>query len=184
MKQILALLLLGMVLFSGCIQEEEQPAAAPEVPEELESQEPEAQPEEEPEVVPEEPEEVPKVEDPTYTSTAHSQEDCSMLAPDCESCLAKKNCGWCKESNSCHYGDESGPETAPCKADEWAYDLNSCSVVDAGESCADLTNCVACLSGSGCQWCIQGSVCGPEGTSEECFGGWKTESYECNYASR
>ncbi|MFH1394294.1 MAG: hypothetical protein ABII71_05485 [Candidatus Micrarchaeota archaeon] len=184
MKQLLVLLLFGMLLFAGCTgQPEETPQAQPP---QVHVQ-PEAQPEEPEGITPPapEPEVTPEPGDPGYSSTAHSQEDCSMLAPNCESCLAKKNCGWCKESNSCHFGDESGPDTGSCKTDEWTVTVPGCSVVDAGESCSDLTNCVACLSGSGCTWCIEGSVCAPEGTSEKCLNnGWLTESYQCNYASR
>ncbi|HID73158.1 TPA: hypothetical protein EYP38_04400 [Candidatus Micrarchaeota archaeon] len=182
MKQILVLLLMGMLLFAGCVEQPEE--EAPQAPPEPEEEQPPEETPEEPEEAPPAPEEPETPEEPEYTSTAHSQEDCSMLAPNCESCLSKKNCGWCKESNSCHFGDSGGPETGSCKEDEWTVTVPGCSVVDDGESCSDLTNCVACLSGSGCTWCIQGSVCAPEGTSEECFGGWLQESYQCNYASR
>jgi len=186
MKEMIVLLLFGMLLFSGCTQEQEQASAAKEVAKTTEADVSNTQNQEEaPEEVAVEPTVAPQEESPAYSSVAHSQEDCSVLTPNCESCLAKKNCGWCKESNSCHFGDESGSASAPCKESEWAYDIDSCSVIDEGESCSDLTNCVACLSGTGCQWCIEGSVCAPEGTTQKCLNDkWLSESYECNYASR
>ncbi len=113
---------------------------------------------------------------------AHSQADCATVTPDCESCLAKEGCGWCKETNSCHIGDESGPYENSCN--RWATTLEQCDVRDEKDSCREFITCPECLSGTGCKWCIQGSVCAAEESDNECFGGWMMESYQCVYASR
>lgn len=124
-------------------------------------------------------------EPPDYTGPpATSQEECATMTPDCESCISKTGCGWCKFSNSCLIGTSSGPSVSSCPPDQWTVSESGCSVVEEEEDCYDLTNCAFCLSGSGCKWCIQGSLCAPESSTEECFGDWLTESYQCNYASR
>ncbi len=181
MRHIIALLFVGMLL-AGCTQPAEAPAQ-PSAPadEEPGAEQPEETPEPEEEV--EAPTEEPE-EEMEYTDVATSQEECATMSPDCESCISKKNCGWCKDSNSCLYGSASGPNTGQCPSDEWAVTIAACSVVDEDESCSDLTNCADCLSGSGCKWCIQGALCASESSTESCFGDWMTESYQCNYASR
>lgn len=122
-------------------------------------------------------------QDTKPTSVATSQADCSTLSPDCESCLAKKGCNWCKGTNACYY-EGIVPTISSCSPNEWATTVPECKLVSDDKYCSEFTNCADCLSGSGCQWCIQGSVCAGESSSEKCFGGWMTESYQCNYASR
>jgi hypothetical protein len=116
---------------------------------------------------------------------ASSQQDCATLSQNCGSCVAKAGCGWCKSTNACYLGDSEGPAAdVACPEGEWAVTESGCSLEASGKKCEDQYNCAFCLSGTGCQWCIQGSKCAPAGTSEECFGGWLTQSYQCNYASR
>lgn len=117
---------------------------------------------------------------------AESQQDCATLTSSCGLCVSKPGCGWCKSSNSCLLGDSEGPDAGQCEASNWAVDDVSCSapVDTVGTSCEDQYNCAFCLSGTGCKWCIQGSKCVPAGSSEDCFGGWLNQSYQCNYASR
>jgi|GEM_PF-2479905 len=114
---------------------------------------------------------------------ATSQNDCSTMSPNCETCIAQEGCQWCKTTNACYY--EGIIDTiSSCYPGDWVETEAECAAPSGGGNCAEQTNCVACLSGSGCAWCIQGSVCADASTSEECFGGWMTETYECNYASR
>ncbi|MBD3210071.1 hypothetical protein GF318_01700 [Candidatus Micrarchaeota archaeon] len=180
------LLLAGMLVLYGCCMTPEtyqdlnytytipEDDSSPELPI-TEDEQPEEQTEEG-EYVPPEPEE---------NNTAETtQTDCATMTPDCESCLAKTGCGWCKSSNSCLLGDESGPGVSSCPEGKWTVTVQGCSVVEEGESCSDITTCSDCLSGTGCKWCIQGTKCVPESSPEECFGGWLTESYQCAYASR
>lgn len=117
-------------------------------------------------------------------SVATSQEDCSTLTHNCGSCLSKTGCGWCKDTNSCLFGDSNGPKVSSCPDDKWAIATAECSVVDDDFDCYGITNCAECLSGSGCRWCIQGSICAPDSSADSCFGGWMAESYQCSYASR
>jgi hypothetical protein len=116
-------------------------------------------------------------------SIATSQNDCSTMAPNCDACLAKKGCNWCKTSNACYY-EGIVPTISSCYPGDWVDSVEECAGPKGGSSCSEKTNCADCLSGSGCQWCIQGSVCSSEETTEDCFGGWLTESYQCNFASR
>lgn len=125
-----------------------------------------------------------KTQDTKPNITATTQADCATLTPDCESCLAKQGCGWCKSSNSCFLGEESGPSVSSCSANDWATTVSECKIVTEEESCSKITNCADCLSGTGCKWCIQGSTCTSESSAADCFGGWMTKSYQCNYASR
>jgi hypothetical protein len=116
---------------------------------------------------------------------AGSQQDCATLSPDCGSCLAKPGCGWCKATNACYLGDESGPAgDVTCATGEWTVTEAGCTIQASGKTCEDQYNCAFCLSGTGCKWCIQGARCAPAGSAEECFGGWLNQSYQCNYASR
>lgn len=183
MKLVFAAMFACVLLFGCCATTEQQPMAPLQQEGEGETggevQE-EAQPAEGqpgPEVIPAEQEE-------EETSVAHSQEDCAVLAHNCEACTAKAGCGWCKSSNSCLYGTDEGPSTGQCPEESWGTRLDECSVVQEGDECYDITNCVSCMSGTGCKWCIQGSVCAPESAQDECFGGWLGETYQCNYASR
>jgi hypothetical protein len=127
------------------------------------------------------------IEDKKDGPVATSQNDCSTLSPNCETCVAQSGCGWCKSRNGCFFGDASGPAAgiADCPAADWAYDEQACQGSKGGISCEENWNCADCLSGSGCMWCIDGSKCASEGTSDECkVGGWLKESFQCNYASR
>jgi hypothetical protein len=121
--------------------------------------------------------------EPVPDTVAKSQADCSTLAPDCGSCLAKEGCSWCKDTNACYY-EGIVPTISSCNPNAWATNLNECKIVPAGESCSKITNCADCLSGTGCSWCIQGSLCSADSSQENCFGGWLENSYQCNYASR
>jgi hypothetical protein len=116
-------------------------------------------------------------------STATSQDDCATMSPNCEACLAKDGCNWCKTTNACYY-EGIVPTISSCYPGDWVDDVSSCAGPKGGDSCSQKTNCADCLSGSGCQWCIQGSVCSSQDTSEDCFGDWLIESYQCNFASR
>lgn len=127
------------------------------------------------------------IEDKKDGPVAKSQDDCSTLSPNCESCVAQSGCGWCKSRNGCFFGDSSGPAKgiADCPQEDWAYDEQACQGSKGGITCEENWNCADCLSGSGCMWCIDGSRCASEGTTEECkIGGWLKESYQCNLASR
>ncbi len=117
---------------------------------------------------------------------ATSQQDCATLTPTCGTCIAIANCGWCKASNSCLYGNASGPLSGQCQPADWATTSVECEAPASpeGMTCGQQTNCAFCLSGSGCKWCIQGTKCVPADSTESCFGGWLTESFQCNYASR
>ncbi len=130
------------------------------------------------------PDEEQVIEDKKDAGIARSQDDCATLSPDCGSCVAREGCGWCKESQSCFFGNEDGPKVSSCSGSEWAYTLAACEGPKGGGTCDDQWNCADCLSGEGCQWCIQGAVCAPVDTTEDCFGGWMTQSFQCNYASR
>lgn len=121
----------------------------------------------------------------TAGKPATSQQDCATLSQNCGTCTAKANCGWCKATNACYFGNEDGPYgDVACPTSEWSVTESGCSLVSSGKTCESQTNCAFCLSGTGCQWCIQGSKCASAGTSEQCFGGWLTQSFQCNYASR
>ncbi len=41
------------------------------------------------------------VEDKKDGPAATSQNDCSSLSPNCETCVAQAGCGWCKSRNGC-----------------------------------------------------------------------------------
>ncbi|MBN1170365.1 hypothetical protein JXA56_05040 [Candidatus Micrarchaeota archaeon] len=179
MKFLACILLIGLVL-AGCTSE--APAENDEgvVPEEEITDEP---------VVAEEPEEILKeeVQEPELPQAEESpatQNECSTLAPDCYSCVAKKGCGWCKTSNSCFSGTSAGPAVSSCEPADWAYDEIACQGPKGGKTCEAQYNCADCLTGAGCKWCIQGSLCASADSEMECFGGWLTESFRCNYASR
>ncbi len=121
----------------------------------------------------------------TAGKPASTQQDCATLSQNCGACVAKAGCGWCKFSNGCYLGDEEGPAGGvTCPENDWSVTESGCSLESSGKKCEDQYNCAFCLSGTGCQWCIQGSKCAPAGTSEDCFGGWLTQSFQCNYASR
>jgi hypothetical protein len=121
----------------------------------------------------------------TAGQAAASQQDCATLSQNCGTCTAKANCGWCKGTNACYFGDSEGPAGSnSCPSSEWTVTESGCSIAAGGKTCESQTNCAFCLSGTGCQWCIQGSKCAPAGTSEQCFGGWLSQSFQCNYASR
>lgn len=116
-------------------------------------------------------------------SIATSQSDCSTISPNCEACLAKSGCNWCKTTNACYY-QGIVPTISSCDPGDWVKTVADCAGPKGDTSCSEKTNCADCLSGSGCGWCIQGSVCAAQGTTQDCFGGWLTESYQCNFASR
>ena len=118
------------------------------------------------------------------TEPARSQADCATRTSTCDECTTKPGCGWCKGSNSCFYGDSDGPKVSSCQDAEWAYTSEQCKGPVGGSDCSEKTNCADCLSGSGCNWCIEGSVCADSSTTAECLGGWQSEIYRCNYASR
>ncbi|MFH0884789.1 MAG: hypothetical protein V1861_03695 [Candidatus Micrarchaeota archaeon] len=121
----------------------------------------------------------------TAGQPATSQQDCATLSQNCGICTAKANCGWCKSTNACYFGDVDGPAgDITCPSNEWTVTESGCLLASGGKTCESQTNCAFCLSGTGCQWCIQGSKCAPSGTSEQCFGGWLTQSFQCNFASR
>jgi hypothetical protein len=126
------------------------------------------------------------VEDKKDGPPAVSQDDCSTLSPNCETCIAQAGCGWCKSRNGCFFGDSSGPAgTVDCPSEDWAYSELECQGPKGGTLCEENWNCADCLSGSGCKWCIDGSRCASAGSTENCAtGGWLTESFQCNYASR
>jgi hypothetical protein len=123
------------------------------------------------------------IDDKKDGPAATSQNDCSSLSPNCETCVAQEGCQWCKTSNACYY-EGIIPTISSCNPGDWAEDELSCQGPPGGGNCAEQTNCVACLSGSGCKWCIQGSICADEASNEDCFGGWMEETFQCNYASR
>ena len=118
---------------------------------------------------------------------ATSQQDCATLTSTCGACVSKPGCGWCKTTNACYFGDSSGPkDDIDCQPVEWATNEQGCKspTTTVGTTCEQQYNCAFCLSGTGCKWCIDGSKCRPTQSTEECFGGWLTVSYQCNYASR
>lgn len=183
MREIIALMIIGIVMFSGCVAEE--PAKEPEV---LETSEQPEEPREEerengvPGII-EVPDEEEIIEQKRTSGRATSQNDCSTLSPNCETCLAKEGCQWCKTTNACYY-EGIVPTISSCDPNDWAENENQCAGPPGGASCEEQTTCPACLSGSGCKWCIQGAICASESSSDECFGGWLSESYQCAYASR
>ncbi len=120
------------------------------------------------------------------TNPAATQADCATLSPNCGSCISKPGCGWCKTSNSCFLGNSNGPSVGQCQPADWAVTDSECKAptTTVGTTCAQQYNCAQCLSGSGCKWCIQGSKCTDSDSSEDCFGGWLNQSYQCNFAGR
>lgn len=54
--------------------------------------------------------------------------------------------------------------------------------------CSQYTDCSQCLQGSAgaCKWCIQGSVCAPAASTDQCFGGlgWLSKDFQCSLATR
>lgn len=186
MKWIFLVLAAGL-LIAGCLGPAYEAPAEEQVEEETTEEESpvveeeEAEPEEEQPVTGDG--EIIEVPD-TGGEVATSQEDCATLTANCGACVAKSGCGWCKSSNSCLYGDASGPDYGQCQLSEWTVTEEGCLIEADGERCEDQYNCAFCLSGSGCKWCIQGSKCAPADSTEDCFGDWMTESYQCNYASR
>jgi hypothetical protein len=123
---------------------------------------------------------------PSVGGTA-TQNECSTLSSGCGACIAKAGCGWCKSTNGCYTGDSSGPTAdVQCQPGDWAVTEDECQAPTgtAGSTCGEQPNCAFCLSGSGCKWCIQGTRCVPADSTDDCFGGWLTQSYQCNYASR
>ncbi len=115
---------------------------------------------------------------------ATSQNDCATLSPNCEICVSQPGCNWCKTSNACFY-EGIIPTISSCNPNDWAKTEQECQGPPGGASCEEQTNCAACLSGSGCKWCIDGSKCASADSAEKCAtGGWMTESFQCNYASR
>ena len=120
-------------------------------------------------------------------STGTTQQDCSTLAASCDQCVAKAGCGWCKTSNGCYKGDANGPSgDVNCQPADWAATEEKCKAptTTAGTKCSEQPNCAFCLSGTGCKWCIQGAKCVDANSNEECFGGYMTKSFQCNFASR
>ena len=117
---------------------------------------------------------------------ATNQQDCATLTANCDACISKPNCGWCKSSMGCYYGDAEGPFAGQCNDADWAVIAQECEAPSSpeGSACSQQTNCAFCLSGSGCKWCIQGTKCVDASSTEPCFGGWLNKSYQCNYASR
>lgn len=116
--------------------------------------------------------------------TAATQQDCATMTGSCAQCVAKQGCGWCKSSNSCFIGDAGGPDVSSCQPGDWTVTEAGCATPAGGSSCTKQTNCAFCLSGSGCKWCIQGSRCVDASSTDACTGGWLTQSFQCNYASR
>jgi hypothetical protein len=189
-----ALLLVSILVFSGCcgVAPYEEPTFAPAEGPFVSANVSEETPEPSQEPVPgadgtiieappgpggEEPSEYP-------ASVATDQTDCSTMAHNCEACLAKQGCNWCKTTNACYY-EGIVPTISSCHPNDWAKTVGECAGIVGGKDCSDVTNCADCLSGEGCQWCIQGSVCAPESTTDGCLGGWLTESYQCAaYGSR
>jgi len=181
MKFLAGIIIISLIL-AGCTTEAPAEGGMV-VPEEETVDEPVVV--EETEEVEEVPEEVPEPEEEEVEEEpVADQGDCSSLAPDCSSCVEKEGCGWCKSSNSCFSGTSSGPSVSSCEPADWAYDAVACEGPKGGTTCEENWNCADCLTGEGCQWCIQGAVCASMDSTDECFGDWMTESYQCNYASR
>lgn len=111
------------------------------------------------------------------------QEECATMAPDCESCIAKDGCGWCKTRNGCFAGTSSGPADVDCAEGDWAKTENQCAAPAGGSTCGQQTNCAACTTGSACKWCRQGSICVEADNAATCLGGWLTEAYQCAQTS-
>jgi len=188
MRTILGIILAALLLF-GCTSETQDDSAIDEINETEEQQEVEQSEEVEenddndsvPGIL-----EVPDKEDAIEQkegNPAKSQDDCSSLSPNCESCVAQEGCSWCKTTNGCYY-DGIVPTISSCDPGDWAEEEVQCQGPKGGSSCDEQTNCADCLSGSGCKWCIQGSVCKDANANADCFGGWLAESFQCNYASR
>jgi hypothetical protein len=191
MRLLFGIVLLSLLLF-GCAQEgqpaEEQTSEQPVVEENetVEVEEVQAEEETEDEVpgIIEVPDKEDVIEQKEDSGPAGDQQDCATMSADCESCIAKQGCGWCKTSNSCFIGNEAGPSVSTCEPGDWTFDVSQCEGPKGGGTCEAQYNCADCLTGTGCKWCIQGSVCVSADSTEECFGGWLTESFRCNYASR
>lgn len=114
-------------------------------------------------------------------NVAQSQADCAVLTPDCGACTAISGCGWCKSSNSCFFGNATGPQSGQCQTADWTITATGCSGPTGGSSCSEQTNCASCLSGSSCKYCIAGSKCVDSSSTETCAAGtWLTTSYMCN----
>lgn len=188
MKVLIGILLLSL-LFFGCAQQE---APANETLNNTPAEEPQQEQVEETQPVEEEsvtgiievPDKEEVIEQKESSGPAGDQQDCATMSADCESCIAKQGCGWCKTSNSCFIGTEAGPSVSSCEPADWTFDASACEGPKGGGTCEAQYNCADCLTGTGCKWCIQGSTCVSADSTEECFGGWLTESFRCNYASR
>ncbi len=187
MKTILGIILVALLLF-GCTSETQNDSTVDDVKETGDQKEIET------DVVEEENREelvpgildVPDQEDAIEQkegTPAKSQDDCSSLSPNCESCVAQSGCNWCKTTNGCYY-EGIVPTISSCDPGDWAEEEIECQGPKGGSTCDEQTNCADCLSGSGCKWCIQGSVCKDATANADCFGGWLAESFQCNYASR
>jgi hypothetical protein len=109
---------------------------------------------------------------------ASSQTDCATMSATCGTCLSKSGCGWCKATNSCLFGDASGPKVSQCPSADWSLTEEGCRVAPENQ-CGSITNCATCLSGTGCKWCIQGSRCSGSSDADSCLGGWLDKSYQC-----
>lgn len=181
MKIIIGLGLL--LLLFGCLGEESKESPIKTI-EEKQPQEQVKEPAKEVPGILEVPKESEIIQDKKDAGIAKTQADCATLSPNCGTCTAREGCGWCKSSNSCFLGDENGPKVSSCEPDDWTYYENHCDGPKGGGNCEEQWNCADCLTGSGCKWCIQGAVCANEDSNKECFGGWMTQSFQCNYASR
>ena len=124
---------------------------------------------------------------PATGGTTTSQVNCATLTPDCNSCIAKAGCGWCKSTSACYSGDASGPSgTIQCQPADWSVSAAGCQAPTSpqGTSCGQQVGCGNCLSGSGCKFCRQGAICADASSTEDCFGGWITNYYVCAAGSQ
>lgn len=196
MRILYALAFCAMVILAGCVSQPdsgppEQQAGKGIAPAGVEQQQENTSPQINPEQPPVTGEgtiiDVPSASGGAETGTqntkpAASQQDCATLSPSCGTCVSKPNCGWCKGSNGCYFGDENGPADAQCQQSDWALTPQECEAPASpeGTSCEEQTNCAFCLSGSGCKWCQEGTKCRDTSSTESCgAGGWRTISYQC-----
>jgi hypothetical protein len=133
------------------------------------------------------PQAVPPPAQPPPSVTPAPQQECATLTPNCGSCIAKAGCGWCKSSSACFSGNADGPAgDIQCQPADWATTEEECQAPSSpqGTKCAEQFGCGNCLSGEGCKFCRQGAVCADITSTDDCFGGWLTEFYQCAAGSQ
>lgn len=85
----------------------------------------------------------------------------------CATCTAAQNCGFCSWTNTCQFGNATGPIGGSCANSYWQWTSGQCTVTSSPapvSACNSYTTCYSCTAVSNCGWCATTAMCS-QGTS-------------------